>query len=389
MGNLKRYTVYTALMLAIFSFGCVKSQLAGLHTSSFESTAKCASRDKTLQFQNTTEKALTISGILFAPGTNGEGNFSLLGLKIGDEAEKAPLANGGFASNETNPLSVPAGAQYSLRVRYSPVEETEEEENHTAFISIGYGEPTPGVFQVELSGTSSGVAECAQASEGVATELEGKVNITITKLIAVTNELAVPLSSDNGAECFVPVTLKGNIAGLNFTFPQIREEDNFILPPLNPTDPALDSVRDTVIFGATRIFSAVPINGTFTSQTGQFNLPGVQVFMEDDESFLTLNIDLHTATATPEAVSRQTLQKGDFDILVNGSIAGTPLQSDGMIKLIGLTSIKQSDVEGPLATGAGRELAIRIEAIVTCIDGETTSCTLDPAVAAQPPACNK
>ncbi len=352
-----------ALIFAAGTIGCNGSdQLGGYFQESFSITPKCGVTDKRISFQNNSDQTLFIEGIAFAAGTNADAHFSLEGMKVGNDAEIEQGPSGGMTEVE-----VPAGAVYVLRVRYNPKEESNGDP-HVSIIDIAYASPA-GIVQVEVAGLSEGEDDCPEIEEGSAVGLDGTVQLTITKLIAATNQVAEPLTSNKGTRIFEEVELEDvflDAAAGTLDFPEILESDAFILPPPNDTNITLVSV----VFSDTLIVTRAPISGVYDASTGSVSLNNMKVDLENDESkiFLTVPV-LTTGAVNYDGVVRVVVENANFNV-VGDDIAGTPIQPDGTLVIVGVADVDHS--EGKLSSAQGK-MAVEISATITCVD-ETISC---------------
>lgn len=290
----------TALLFA----SCTKdSQFGSLVQGTFSVTPRCGINDRVFRFQNTTGEKLHLAGAVLAPGTNGAGHFTIQGFQINDETEIPKDLAGGIS-----PVDIPAGADYALRVRYSPLEESGEG-FHAALVDMSFKDPNPGIVQIELFGRSEGELNCPEAAQGGAQDLTGPVDLTITFMVAATGGLGIPLTTDLGVEAFQPVVLSATITNTDFDFPQITSQDNFFLPAPDPTNLALAPIL-SIVSGDTHITSAAAVTGSFDAATGTLSLPTLRILLEDNNSTLVLELQLTTGSVDPLAVPNDRLLAG-------------------------------------------------------------------------------
>lgn len=349
--------------LVIWMAGCTQSsQFGDLIQGAFSLTPKCAINERLFNFQNTTGKTLNMRGAVMAPGTNGAGHYSIRGFKVGSEAEIPADAAGGIS-----PLEIPAGAAYSIRIRYSPLEESGDS-IHTAIVDMSFNGEKSGIIQIELYGQSEGEEDCPEVATGGGTvSLSGDVDLTITFMVVSTGGLGVPMSTNMGVDPFAPVTLEGNIAtNGDFSFPQITSADNFFLPPPDPSVPALGPVL-SIISGETHITSRSAVTGTFNADTKELSLPSLVVDLADNNSTLVLDMPFTTGAVDSLDVPNDRLLGGGFT-LISGQVVGLPVQDDGTVHLVGTTLVTEGS--GPLSAAVGLDIAVRIEAQILC-KGET------------------
>lgn len=366
---MKRVTDISKFLIGVLAFlvltSCVNnSQFSSLYKEVFSTTPKCGITDRSITFKNTTEGTLYLAGVTMSPGTNGAGHFTIQGFKIGDDDEIPADLSGGVSSME-----IPAGAEYTLRVRYSPYEETGEG-FHSALVDMAFKDPNPGIVQIELYGRSEGVVDCPEVEGGGAEGLSGPVDLTITYLIAATGGLGVPLTTDMGVDDFVEVTLSAEISGNDFIFPQITSADNFFLQAPDPSVEALAPIV-SIVYGSTDITTESGVTGTFVAETGRLTLPNLKIFLEDEKSKLVLDMPFTTDTVDRMNVPMDRLQLGEFK-MVGGKIAGLPVQEDGTVHLVGTTLVTEGT--GPLSAAVGLDIAVRIEAIILCAGEDDTVC---------------
>ncbi len=357
-------------MLALSACFQSEGQFGSLLKESFSTTPRCGITDRIFNFNNTMDEPLDVAGIALSPGTNGAGHFSIQGFQIGSDPEMPADISGGISPTEDSPIMIPAGAPYALRVRYSPLEQSGDG-FHAALIDMSFMNPA-GVVQIEVFGDSQSEGDCPDVVVGQETGLTGDVDLTVTFLVASTGALAVPLSSDLGVTPFQEVKLSANIDGTTFTFPAITAEDNFFLPAPNPATPGLGPLL-SIVSGDTDVTSASSVTGTFDAATGKISLPGVAVTLADNNSVMNLNLNLTTDPIDPGGVPNDRVVSGGFQI-VDGQAAGRPVQADGTVHLVAATTI--TDAQGPLASGIGSDILVRIEATILCPNG-TTECS-DP-----------
>ncbi len=364
-----KLSIFGLLTVLLFA-GCTEdSQFGGLHQEAFSVTPKCGINERMVHFKNTTGETLDLAGITLAPGTNGAGHFSIQGFTVGSDDELPADSGGGVSTNKENPIAIPAGSAYSLRVRYSPLEQSGDTV-HTALIDMAFNDPNPGILQIELYGTSEGEADCPEAVTGGAAGLSGDVDLKITFMVASTGGLGVPLTTEMGVDAFTPVELSANISGTDFSFPEITSADNFFLPAPDPTNPALGPVL-SVVSGDTDITSDAAVTGTFNADTGELTLPNIKVFLEDNNSTLVLDMPFTTGSVDPLSVPNDRLISGNF-VIVGGDIVGKPVQDDGEVHLVGATLVTEGT--GPLSSAVGLDIAVRIEATVLCKGEDDTVC---------------
>lgn len=351
-----------ALLAVLLISACAgEDQIGGLFQELFSVTPKCDVTDKLIKFQNPHDEPLLLVGMAFSAGTNGDGHFSIQGLTIGNGQEIPRDASGGISEN-----TIPAGADYTLRVRYSPLEESGAAV-HSAIIDIVYSAPKSGVVQIEVYGQSQGVGDCPEIEEGGAEGLDGPVTLEVIRMIAVTTAINVPLSSDNGIDDFTRVKLNAAINGTIFNFPQITLADNFFLPEPDLTVPGLLPL--SVVEGNTFITSAGAVTGTFDAASGHISLPGVKVLLADEVSTLEMTFDpLTTDRVSRLVVPKDRIQTGGFtfDPLDRDFVIGTPIGTanaeEGFLELVGSSVIEKGT--GPLAAGESGSIVVRIEAII-------------------------
>jgi hypothetical protein len=376
-------TIYFLGLLVLLLASCVNEQVRVEDTFSFnEIVPKCDVAPINLKHTNDGNADLHIRGIAFVPGTNAKANFKIRSLTIGDQEERLVDVSGGFLSSEADPLIVPVGQSYYIGIDYTP----RTEEKHSALINTVFDQPA-GVYQLLVKGESQGEGDCPEVITGDEVLLSGDVNLRIDKLVAVTNNLTVPLSSENGDRPFEKVALTANITGSDFLLPQITEEQhNFVLPLPDPTIPAFFQLL-SVLVGDTVVETTSSVSGTYDSSTGSITLPDVPIRLHDEASILSFGVTLTTGTIDvavdaiinnePQSLSvtPQKLDSGGFIIIGSeqDQVRGSPIRPDGSVKLVGSTWFGNNDVSGPLAAGAPSPLTIRVEATVICTE-VTTQC---------------
>lgn len=362
---LRRFLL-AGLVLATMA-GCTQDQIGGLFESSFSTTPRCGMTDKLLSFSNDSSQDLEIAGIGIAAGSNPDGYFTIEGLIIGNREFIAPLSSGGIGE-----VTVPAGDTYTIQIRYSPTKNTGETP-HAAFIDIAYLSPEPGIVQISVQGTSEGEVDCPEVVIGEEVGLDGPVDLTITRLVAASPQIAEPLDSSLGITPFIPVELLATLDATAGTidFPAITANDSFILPP---PDPKVSPTLDTLVKGDTIITTRNAVVGTYDDAVGLIELQGLKVdLIVEGELFSEINLTLDATTGTvafrqyfPAIVPKN----AGFPVIDDEVIAGTPIQSDGTVILVGLANVDQA--VGELSSAQGK-MAVMIEAVILCENG-TTEC---------------
>jgi len=359
------------LAMIVLMVACVpEGAISQFHTENFSITPKCGKTDRTLEFTNPFSETLVIKGIAFTPGTNSAGHFTIQGIKIG-KSDEVPPQTGGRLRN----IEVPSGQVYKLRVRFNPQAESGTK-TLTAQITVAFTSPTSGLLQVVVKGSSKGETDCPKIETGESVSLDGTVSLTITRLVASTNGLEVPIGSDNGIRPFKPVKLSGvklSASGKSIVFPQLTATDAFILPP-----PACSKVPElcVIVETDTLITTEAAVTGTFDASTGAVTLPKMRIRMKDRDGEVRIIVTLTTASVIRGDVDVGRLRLAKFKI-VGGKVVGSPInKKTGEIVLVGHASIKKPDgfATGSLNVANNFDLVIRIEATILCADG-TTSCS--------------
>src|SRR5262249_50266681 len=156
--------------------------------------------------RNVSGTEIVIEGAAISGGTDPEGNFNIIGVKI--DADTIPATTGFL-----NDIHVPSGSNYSFILTYTP---RTENSTDTAVMDIAYKAPQEGIFQVTLSGTSTTKApSCPPGGGGGPTsgggkgDLTGSLTITIDRIALVSSALSQPISTDpdNTVTPYTPVTV--------------------------------------------------------------------------------------------------------------------------------------------------------------------------------------
>lgn len=360
-------------MLALMTLvSCNQGQIGELIHTSFSTTPRCGQTDQLLHFMNSSGETIEIEGIGISPGTNPDGNFKLMGITVGASQEIEPLSSGGIGK-----VIVPAGLSYTLRVRYQPLKNTVTEP-HMAIIDMAYLAPTPGIIQVEVSGTSTGVADCPEQIAGEQVGLDGDVILTIDRLVAASPQLAEPLDSSLGiaSQPFIPVVLDvtmdvGNGTDGTIDFPAITDADDFVLPP---PDPSISPTLATLVDGDTIITTREAVTGTYDASVGfiEINNLKVDLVVLDPPSEIDLTIGALTtdAVAFVDFFAPLVALNAGFDV-VGDNIVGQPINKEtGSVILVGIATVDRS--VGKLSSAQG-SMAVMIEATILCSNG-TTDC---------------
>jgi hypothetical protein len=282
-----RVILFFTALVALTS--CGGEPLHGMYDFSFPETAVCRAQEELIQFQNTNDSEMIMSGAVISPGTDPDGNFTLESMIIdGNEADAIDSKNGGISSKDS-PLIIPAGATYAFKISYSPKTENQDD---TAILDLAYLSPEQGIIQVTLNGTSTNKADnCAtNIDAGQKVDFDGDVILTVKRVIAVTTPLGTPIRTDEGTSEFVEahILLKLDKKNKKATvLPLIG--DSLQLPiPSNATLAALISEETKVTIEREFTGSYNPLNGSITVEQ-------VSIHLNDPAEF---NADLVTDLTT-------------------------------------------------------------------------------------------
>ncbi|GEM_PF-2999577 len=296
-----RFFLFSAILIVVISCSG-QSQVGGMYPLSFSVTPACGFSDQIISFHNDSSEEAVMRGAGISFGTDRNGSFSLQSFKIGNTEQATPSGSLG----ETH---IPAGSDYSFKVRYSP---TLENKTETALLDIAYQSPKEGVVQVRLDGSSgSRLPSCdVIAPIGGSRGLNGPVLLKVEHLIAVTFIEAM-LDSRLGDTPFfqadIPLTLAQGPGGSEGTaiLPPITEATRLALPKPGPLAP--QALKDLDLRLPTTITTSGTITGVYDPSLGKIVLNNVHVIMNGD--FHTeFNINLTTESLLRPPVNVAALQ---------------------------------------------------------------------------------
>ncbi len=308
-----------------------EDQLHGMIDVAFPSTAVCQVQQKLINFRNVSGTEIVIEGAAISGGTDPEGNFSLLGVKI--DAETVPAITG-FLSD----VHVPSGANYAFVISYTP---RSENTSHTAILDIVYTAPKEGVMQIALSGTSAGRAPTCPTGGptpgGGKGDLNGAVTITIDRIALVSSALSQPISTDpdNTVTPYNPVSvpISFDAAANLVTLPTIGEDIQFLLPRTK-TNPLFNLIK-----GFTLVTTEADGSGTY-GDDGSIEIPNVPIHLTEcfDTNF---DVTLTTGEVTiPNNLPKNLLRTAGFDLTDDQTkVFGSPVDAETLqTVLIGIAT---------------------------------------------------
>ncbi|MDX1409506.1 MAG: hypothetical protein R3330_15270, partial [Saprospiraceae bacterium] len=76
-----RFSIVLMALMTLVS--CKQDQIGGLIHTSFSATPRCGETDQLMHFVNSSGETIEIEGIGISPGTNPDGNFKLMGIRVG------------------------------------------------------------------------------------------------------------------------------------------------------------------------------------------------------------------------------------------------------------------------------------------------------------------
>lgn len=281
-------------------------QLHGMIDVSFPSTAVCQAQQKLISFRNVSGTEIVIEGAAISGGTDPEGNFNILGIKI--DAEEVPATTGFL-----NDIHIPSGANYSFIISYTP---RTEHTTHTAVMDVAYKSPKEGIMQVALSGTSAGKAPTCPTSPGPNPgggkgDLTGTLSITIDHIALVSSALSQPISTDpeNTVTPYEPVTVDLIFDGAanTITLPTIGEDVAFLLPRTK-TNPLFNLIK-----GETLVTTEADASGSY-SDDGAIEIPNAAIHLNEcfDTHFI---VTLTTGEVTiPNNLPKNLLRTAGFTL---------------------------------------------------------------------------
>lgn len=283
-----------------------EDQLHGMIDIAFPSTAVCQAQQKLISFRNVSGTEIVIEGAAISGGTDPEGNFTIIGVKI--DAETVPATTGFL-----NDIHIPSGANYSFIVSYNP---RSEHTSHTAVMDVAYKVPKEGIMQVALSGTSTGKAPTCPTGPGPNPgggkgDLNGTLSITIDRIALVSSALSQPISTDadNTVTPFNPPTVDiiFDAAANSVTLPAIGEDVNFVLPRTK-TNPLFNLIKTETL-----VVTEADASGTYNDD-GSIEIPNAQIHLT--ECFETnFDVTLTTGEVTiPGNLPKNLLRTAGFDL---------------------------------------------------------------------------
>jgi hypothetical protein len=343
-----------------------EDQIHGMINIAFPSTAVCQSQQKLISFRNVSGTEIVIEGAAISGGTDPDGNFNLLGVKI--DAETVPATTGFL-----NDVHVPSGANYAFIITYAP---KRENTSATAVLDIAYRSPKEGIIQVSLSGTSAGRAPTCPTGGGPNPgggkgDLTGALSITINRIALVSSALSQPISTDpeNTVTAYEPVTVPiiFDAAANGVTLPTIGEDVQFLLPRTK-TNPLFNLIK-----GMTLVTTEADASGTY-GDDGSIEIPNVPIHLTEcfDTNF---DVTLTTGEATiPNNLPIGLLDAAGFTVDVEArKVFGSPIDAEtlettlvGISTFTGTTGASSCTVAQSMEATAG---AVIIRATINLPEG--------------------
>jgi hypothetical protein len=304
----------------------------------FASTAVCQAQQKQISFRNVSGEEIVIEGAAISGGTDPDGNFVILGVKI--DAETIPATTGFL-----NDVHVPAGSSYAFLLTYAP---KRENTSNTAVMDIAYAAPQEGIIQIALSGSStSRAATCPTDGgnpDGGKGDLSGTLSITIDKIALVSSALSQPISTDpeNTVTPYNPVTVPIVFDGAAGTvvLPAIGDDISFMLPRTK-ANPLFNLIKTD-----TQVTSTADGTGTY-GDDGNIEIPNVPIHLDEcfaaDFTVTLTTGELHIPTNLPKGL----LGLAGFNVdIENSTVSGTPIDPDTLeMTIIGISTF--TNTSGP------------------------------------------
>ncbi|HSA58989.1 MAG TPA: hypothetical protein VLJ37_04820 [bacterium] len=340
-------------------------QLHGMINIAFPSTAVCQAQQKLINFRNVSGTEIVIEGAAISGGTDPEGNFNLLGVKI--NAETVPATTGFL-----NDVHVPSGADYAFIISYTPRSENTE---HTAILDIAYRAPREGIVQISLYGTSTGRAPVCPTGGGNTGggkgDLNGAVTITIDRIALVSSALSQPISTDpeNTVTPYNPVSvpISFDAAANGVVLPTIGEDVQFLLPRTK-TNPLFNLIKSETL-----VTTEADGSGTY-GDDGSIEIPNVPIHLTEcfDTNF---DVTLTTGEVTiPNNLPKNLLRTAGFDLTDDQTkVFGSPVDATtlettliGIATFTGTTGASSCTVAQSMEATAG---AVIIKATIHLPEG--------------------
>jgi hypothetical protein len=358
-------TLYNNSLYGLLALFCLLTSCArgsdpmhGMFTLTFPPAALCTEQRQSIEFQSPPGAETVIEGAAIVLGSDPEGNFKLVSVRVG--GEEIPAVSGIL-----NEIRVPPETSYAFVVGYTSWKENAAS---GALLDIVYRAPRSGVIQVALEGSSGeGRGNCAASAASpklsvFPAALPPKLPITVERVALVSNLLPLPLTTDPESTVvpFEPVRglLILNSESHAVTLPPISKEARFLLPP-SKIAPIIDVITDY-----TTVTSQAAATGIY-GEDGSITLENVPIRLEEQFG-ADLVVTLTTGEVSPKHLPKALLRTAGFTLTDGGNLIGSPINPRTMeVKLVGVGTFTNPWGTGMVAeTIGGSNAAVLITAKV-------------------------
>ncbi|MDO8643785.1 MAG: hypothetical protein Q7S00_02315 [bacterium] len=319
---------YLAIFVCLLLGACAAPQVSELTQFQFKKTAFCTTQDDEIVLTNNASSNLHIVGIAIEPGSDPYGHFKITGFQVGSAPALNPIAG------RVEDVTIPPGYPYTILTRFSP---RSEASSNQALISIAIDGAKEGVLQIILKGEVEEGTSCPEFSQSeAAVDYDGEMTLRIDRVVGLAQKIIDdPMTTDEDqiVRPYEPalLTVRFDLNNKKIIFPQITDDDFFILPP------SLNEHVNTLFPGDVILTSESEIVGMYDPATGQIDLPDLAIRMREVNGAFNSIMRIFLTTKTvdlPIIFPQSQLIKAGMQV-ANGGLSGQNLNPRGDSELAG------------------------------------------------------